>query len=163
MAFWGKSQHSHKNRIRLVVLIMNKKRDRISRIKLAAIAGFVTVGFAGLFGAFPAIERVSGNITGPPASHTSAPGEGNCTACHVGFTENFGGTGSVVISSVPAQYTLNQPVLITVTVSRTNSVTFGFQITAVDSQGNGAGTFSITQNPATMQIITGSVGGRMLH
>ena len=55
-------------------------------------------------------------LCGPP-SHTGAPGEANCTACHTSFPVNSG-TGGVTITGLPANYRPGQVVPITVTVSQ---------------------------------------------
>ena len=66
-------------------------------------------------------ERVSASSSGPSASHTNAPGEDNCTACHADFAVNSG-TGSVSISPLPANYLPNQQVSITVTTAQADAV-----------------------------------------
>jgi len=105
--------------------------------------------------------NVSASAFGPTPSHTGAPGEMNCTACHTGFEVNSG-TGSVTIGAIPATYTPNQQIPITVTTSKEDAVIYGFQLTAVDSAGRRAGTFTLpSQNPAQMQIVSGIVGGEM--
>lgn len=98
--------------------------------------------------------------SGPTAAHTGAPGEANCTACHSDFPVNSG-AGSISISGLPANYLPNRQIPVTVTVSQRNAVVFGFQITAIDSQGRKVGTFALpAQTPPQMQEITGLVGGR---
>ncbi len=104
-------------------------------------------------------EKVSASASGPSASHTNAPGESNCTECHTGTPVN-GGSGSVSIAGVPANYLPNQQISVTTTVSQSDAVIYGFQLTAVDSQGKQAGTFTVpTQSPQQLQIVNGTVGG----
>lgn len=79
--------------------------------------------------------------TGPPAGYSGAPGERNCTDCHVGAV-NSDAAGSVAISNVPQAYQPGQQYTLNVTVQRSGRVKFGFEMTAIDSSGNGAGTFA---------------------
>ena len=104
-------------------------------------------------------EKVGASSSGPSASHTNAPGEDNCTACHADFAVNSG-TGSVSISALPANYLPNQQVSITVTTAQADATIYGFQLTAIDSQGKKVGTYTLpTQNPIKMQLMDGIVGG----
>ena len=64
----------------------------------------------------------------------------------------------MVITGVPTRYETNQDIPVTVTINDSNGVLFGFQITAIDTQGRAAGTFTLpNQNPPEMQIVTGIV------
>src|SRR5215204_4024555 len=104
------------------------------------------------------VEKVSASASGPTPSHTGAPGEANCTACHTDFTVNSG-TGSVTIMGVPANYTPNQQVQVTVRTAQIGATIYGFQMTAIDSQGRRAGTFTVpAQMPARVQLDEGFVG-----
>ena len=104
-------------------------------------------------------ETVSASASGPSPSHTNAPNEDNCTTCHVSFPANSG-TGSVAIAGVPNNYLPNQSIPITVTTSQSDAVIYGFQLTAVDSQGKNVGTFTLpTQTPAQIQTVSGIVLG----
>ncbi len=127
-------------------------------VKLAIIALLaVLLGSVSLLGNK---EVAKASAVGPSASHTDAPGEDNCTSCHTSFPVNSG-MGSVVISGVPQNYGPGQQIPITVTVSQAeDAVIYGFQLTAIDASGKGAGTFTLPeQNPATIQLIPGIVGG----
>src|SRR2546423_10162293 len=77
-------------------------------------------------------------VSGPPASHTDAPGEGNCTECHTTFALNSG-NGNVTITGLPDVYTPNLEVVVTVTVNHPNGFLYGFQVTALDSMNHPAG------------------------
>jgi hypothetical protein len=100
---------------------------------------------------------VSASASGPTPSHTNAPGEANCTACHADFPVNSG-TGNVSISGIPANYRPNETRTVTVTTSQSDAVIYGFQLTALDSTGANAGTFTLpTQNPTQMQLVHGLV------
>ncbi|MBS1796327.1 MAG: VCBS repeat-containing protein [Acidobacteria bacterium] len=104
-------------------------------------------------------DKVSASASGPSASHTNAPGEDNCTACHSDFGVNSG-SGSVSISALPVNYEPNQQIPITVTTAQVGQTIYGFQFTAIDSQGRKVGTYTLPgQAPARMQLIDGLIGG----
>jgi hypothetical protein len=66
---------------------------------------------------------------GAPSGYTGAPGNGNCTACHVGAV-NSGG-GSVRISLIDAiTYGPGQLIHLTVTDSDPTAMRWGFELTA---------------------------------
>lgn len=103
-------------------------------------------------------EKTYASASGPSPSHTGAPGEANCTACHTEFPVNSG-TGSVTITGVPAIYKPNQQYQITVRTSQVGATIYGFQLTAIDSAGRKAGTYTLpTQTPPRMQLDKGFVG-----
>ncbi len=103
-------------------------------------------------------HKVSAASSGPSPSYTSAPGETNCTACHGDFTVNSG-TGNVAITGIPANYLPNQTVPLTVTVSQSDGVLYGFQLTAIDAQGRRIGSYTLpSQSPTQLQVVTGLVG-----
>ena len=138
---------------------MPKVSSRIIFAKLTVIA------LAAIFSIFCFLnfsakyERVSASASGPTASHTNAPGESNCTACHTDFPLNSG-TGSLSISGVPANYLPNQQIPVTVTVSQEDAVVYGFQLTMLDNLGRQAGTFTLpNQSPQQLQIVDGFAGG----
>jgi len=114
-------------------------------------AGFVVFGLNG--------SRVTANSGGPPASRTGAPGELTCaiSGCHESFPLNSPG-GVLSISGLPATYTPNQEITLTVTLNKAGSVVYGFEATAIDDQGKKAGDLSLTE-PARTQIFTGVVNG----
>ncbi len=132
---------------------------RIVFIKLTVIA------FAGVLAMFCFVnfsakyDKVSASASGPTPSHTGAPNENNCTACHAGSPVNSG-TGSVTISGLPVNYLPNQQIPVTVTTSQSDAVIYGFQLTAIDSQGKRVGTFTLpTQSPQQLQTVSGIVNG----
>ena len=132
---------------------------QVFRVKLfftGLAASFAIFGFLGFS---PKIDLVRASSSGPTSSHTNAPSESNCTACHTDFPLN-GGAGSMIIAGVPTNYLPNQQVPVTVTINDSNAVIFGFQMTAIDSQGKKVGTFSFpAQNPQPLKIVQGLVGG----
>jgi len=136
------------------------RSDLVLRIKIAVVVAAALVAAAGFGGSyFGGVEKVRASASGPSPSFTNAPGESNCTACHTGFPVNTG-TGGVQIGGLPATYTPGQQIPMTVTVTQVDGVTFGFQLTAVDSQGRAAGTFTVPSGtPPRTQVVTGIVGG----
>ena|SRR5436190_13453262 len=105
-------------------------------------------------------QKADASAQGPSPSHTNAPNEDNCTACHVDHAVNSG-TGSVQILVIPQTYQPGQQIPITVTTSQAGAVVYGFQLTALDQSGKTAGTFTLpTQNPAQIQIVNNIVGGQ---
>jgi hypothetical protein len=116
-----------------------------------------------------AVSLVGGRMSavassdGPPPSFTSAPGEANCSACHASNTVNDG-LGSIQISGVPANYAPGQQIQLTVTMARDDATIYGFQMTAIDSTGVKAGTFSLpAQVPAELQLRDNLVGGNLMR
>ena len=127
---------------------------RQSTLKLAVI-----VIFAGIV-AFVSLlnngQKAIASASGPSPSHTDAPGEDNCTECHIDFPVNSG-TGSVKIAGVPRIYLPGQQIPITVKTSQEDGVVYGFQLTAIDSEGRPAGTWTL-QDTIQTQIVEGFVG-----
>lgn len=132
---------------------------RSASVKLTVVGAAVVMLMAiSLLGIRPRADAAS---SGPSPSFTNAPSEANCTLCHGDFPVNSG-TGSVQITGVPAAYSLGQPVQITVRVAQADAVIYGFQMTAVDSNGDRAGTFAPpVQNPPEMQVVNGLVIDQM--
>ena len=126
------------------------------QIKLLKISIF------GLFCVMIAVYGFKGSpadafSSGSPASRTSAPGEPNCTACHGGSAVNSGG-GTLTITGLPANYSPNQEITVTVSISQSGRSKFGFQLTAIDDQGKKAGDLIVTDANRT-QLDNGTVGG----
>ncbi len=140
---------------------MNCIKKRSFLLKFAVISLAIAGGVYCVIVRFGGSDHVYASASGPSPSHTNAPGEDNCTACHVSFDVNSG-AGSVSISGIPANYLPNQQVSLTVTTadSGPSATEFGFQMTAIDRQGRSAGSFTLpAQNPARSQVVTGFVGG----
>jgi len=95
----------------------------------------------------------------PPNSHTGAPALGtfaaepNCRSCHTSYQLNSG-PGIFTISGLPTYYLPDQEVTVTVTMNQANRAAYGFQLTALDAQGNRAGTF--TSIDSRTQLANGS-------
>ncbi len=95
----------------------------------------------------------------PPAGRTGAPGETTCVSCHIGTLNS--GAGKVEIEGVPSAYTPNEEFTLIVRVSHPERRRWGFQITALDSQNNPAGTMLAVNTTQTTTINgTGSLTGR---
>jgi hypothetical protein len=100
-----------------------------------------------------------GFASGPPAGHTGGPDEQLCTRCHVGTPND--GNGSVLITGLPATYEPGQEVTVTVRVQRADRRRWGFQITALDSSNQPAGTFRLVDTNLTRIVNgTGPLTGR---
>ena len=110
---------------------------------------------------------VWGNSTGMPGDRSGVSGgiDASCSTfgCHFDFDQNFG-LGAVGISGLPTQWVPGTTYTIDVTVSDPNpdldASAFGFQMTAVDSVGVQAGSFS----PASgIEVQASEVGGHLLE
>ena len=99
-------------------------------------------------------------VTGPDAGYTDAPGDlGNCTSCHDTYHDPNVGPGSVRMNGVPASYNPGQEYTLSVTVQQGIRQRFGFQLTAVDQNGNRAGTLAPMSSDSQVNPDTGA-GGR---
>jgi hypothetical protein len=126
---------------------LRRRYLKLSIICLAAlIAAYVFTG-----------RKASAFSSGPPASHTNAPGEDNCTVCHSSFALNSG-PGNLHVTGLPVNYLPNQLVPVTVTVNQVDAVVYGFQLTALDREGRQAGTLIVTDSQHT-QSLSNTVGG----
>ncbi|HEY7547238.1 MAG TPA: choice-of-anchor V domain-containing protein [Blastocatellia bacterium] len=100
------------------------------------------------------------SASGPEPRYTGAPGDiGNCVNCHDTFHEANVGPGSVTITNVPEVYTPGQQYTLTVTVQQSGRSKFGFQLTAIDSDGDRAGTLTTVSSDTQINPLTGT-GGR---
>ncbi len=132
-----------------------KRKPTLVKLSVVFIAAVFSIFCFQKF--FVNSDKVSASAFGPTPSFTNAPGEANCTACHTDFQVNSG-TGSVTIGTLPAAYTPNQQISITVTTSQADAVIYGFELTALDNLGRRAGNFTLpTQDPEQMQVVTGIV------
>jgi hypothetical protein len=106
---------------------------------------------------------------GAPPGVTGAPGEGNCTLCHVGTANS--GAGSVKINVIGATtYSPGQTLHLTVTDSDPTAMRWGFELTArLGSDGTQpAGALSLAQGetlaqlngaPGSLQYVTHTTAG----
>ncbi|MFN0109451.1 MAG: choice-of-anchor V domain-containing protein [Blastocatellia bacterium] len=122
----------------------------------------IFVFFCALFLAFGLKGApVNANSSGPPLSRTGAPGELTCNSsgCHNTSVINSG-NGVLSITGLPANYSPDQEVNITVTLSLSGRVRFGFEATLVDDQGRKAGTITVTDSART-QLGSNPVGANL--
>jgi hypothetical protein len=130
-------------------------------IKLSVIFIATLFAFFAFFFVKPNYEQTKASAFGPSTSHTNAPGEDNCTACHATFPVNSG-TGNLQISGLKLNYLPNQQIPVTVTLNDENAVVYGFQVVAIDSQGRDVGTYTLpTQTIPQMFTLQGLVGNNV--
>ena len=87
---------------------------------------------------------------GPPAGVTGAPGEGTCVQCHNGTLNS--GAGSIAILGVPDQYQPGEEVTLTVRLRHPDRQRWGFQLTALNGNNDGVGTFTLVDRSTTRLI-----------
>jgi uncharacterized protein (TIGR03437 family) len=125
-------------------------------VKLALLSLFtLTIIFGGLAG-----RSVLADPDGAPVSRSGAPGETTCAAsgCHSTFTLNSG-TGKLQMTGLPADgYTPGQVIPITVTMTQSGIVRWGFELTVLDETGKAVGTLAVTDSTRT-RLRTGTVSG----
>ncbi len=144
--------------------------DLISKttfIKTAVIVGVALIAAVGLSDLGTNFRKASASASGPSPSFTAAPylpgcascpTENNCTSCHSGSPNS--GPGAVTIAGVPANYLPGQVFPLTITVEDPNAVIYGFQMVAINRNGENAGTLSVpAANPQPLQVISGFVNG----
>lgn len=103
------------------------------------------------------------SVFGPEARYTSAPGDiGNCTVCHDDRQVNSG-PGSVTLTNIPDVYTPGQAYDLTVTVQQSGRSKFGFQLTAIDSDGNRVGTLATKGSDTEINSVTGTKGRQYIQ
>ncbi|HVG22056.1 MAG TPA: Reeler domain-containing protein, partial [Blastocatellia bacterium] len=99
-------------------------------------------------------------VTGPEPGYTGAPKDvGNCTACHDHPGQPGVGPGSVRVDGLPQFYQPGQTYPLTVTVQQAGRQRFGFQLTALDSSDERAGTLQSVSSDTQVIAETG-FGGR---
>ena len=134
---------------------------KILFIKLSVIAAALLIAVFGFHQFAADSQRVSASAFGPTPAHTGAPNESNCTSCHTGSPINTA-PGMVSINGLPADYLPNQIVPVAVTVSHPDAIIFGFQLTAIDSEGKRVGTFTLPeQSPQQLQTVNALAGGQI--
>lgn len=108
-------------------------------VPLCALFAFLFIGATGSAFAF------SG---GPLDEKTGAPNEGTCADCHVGNDLNSP-DGSLMLVDIPETYMPNEVYEIVVELAHANQSLWGFEITALDADSAGAGTFKIVDEANT--------------
>ncbi|HMQ02614.1 MAG TPA: FG-GAP-like repeat-containing protein [Pyrinomonadaceae bacterium] len=137
-------------------------------VKVALVTGASLLAIVVVINSGPGGDLAKASVSGPSPSFTSAPlqfecptcpRENNCTACHSGSQPNSG-PGEVIISGLPLNYLPGQTVPVTVTVNDENAVIYGFQMVAVNKNGENAGTITLPPaSPQQLQVISGFVNG----
>jgi|SRR5436853_2216413 len=100
---------------------------------------------------------------GPERAHTGAPGDlGDCTVCHDDRVPANSGGGRIQIGNFPALYNPSQTYTLTVNVqdSSPGRRRWGFQLTAIDSNGNRAGTLAPLGSDTQIATTGSAVGDR---
>jgi uncharacterized protein (TIGR03437 family) len=103
-------------------------------------------------------NRARASSSGPPASHTNAPGELNCaiSGCHT--SQVNGGPGTLTLSGLPEiGYVPNERYDVTIRLSQNSRSRFGFQLTVLDDQGRMAGDFDVLE-PLRTEVVSARVG-----
>ena len=91
---------------------------------------------------------------GAPASRTGAPGEANCTGCHLGTANDGTTTSSISFSGNNNEYQAGQTYNMSLSISNGSNKN-GFQIVAFDANNSNAGSLTVT-DPTNTSIVTGS-------
>lgn len=95
--------------------------------------------------------------SGAPEEHSGAPGEQNCTACHLGRVNS--GTGKVTIEAVnAATYAIGQKMRIRVTIEDPNAMRWGFESTARAESNTSVSVGTIAPSDGNTQV--SSIGNR---
>ncbi len=124
--------------------------------KLSIIGAFCALFLLFEFNGSPADAFSSS----PFASRAGAPALGSfaqetsCAECHAGTVN--GGGGSLTITA-PASYSPGQNVAVTVTINQAGRVFFGFELTALNDQGQKAGDLLVSGDGRTM-LVNGANG-----
>lgn len=86
-------------------------------------------------------------ISIPPTSMTGAPGESNCTSCHSGNANS--GPGSVALVNPPLNYVPGTAYTLQVKVTDATKSRFGFEMVALNSSNQQAGSFTLVTSTNT--------------
>lgn len=107
------------------------------------------ISAAGVFGMLFLLDTpvVTASSTNPLAALTGAPSENLCIDCHASFPLNSG-PGALTIQA-PASYVPNQVYRITVRVQQPGQSRWGFQVTALNTANESAGTLVVTDTLRT--------------
>jgi uncharacterized protein (TIGR03437 family) len=126
---------------------------RIYLFKLLLVALFAGLSLAAF------LQRPArASSSGPPASHTGAPGEQTCATagCHTGAVNQ--GSGALTLSGLPEiGYVPGASYFVTVTLAQAARTRFGFQMTVIDDRGRAAGTWDNLE-PGRVEMVSARVG-----
>lgn len=125
---------------------MQDRNRRKSQTRSKAAITILFAVAALIYFAAAARPRVDASAMGPSPSFTGAPLENNCTVCHTTNPVNTG-SGNIAITGVPAAYVPGQEIELTVVVTKEDTVIYGFQLTAVGTDGDTVGTFTVPSEP----------------
>lgn len=95
---------------------------------------------------------------GAPSGRTGAPGEANCTACHNGSAQDGSGVNELILNDGGTEYTAGETVPMTLTLTD-DAIKNGFQLVALKTNDEMAGSFTITDNTNT-KFVTSSLLNR---
>jgi len=117
--------------------------------------GLITFLIISLFVFQSHINRVN-NSNFPPINCTGAPNAFTCQFCHSSFAENMPG-GSISLQGIPASFSVGKsyPFSINIHHFAKDRKKFGYDLTALDANGNQIGT--ITTNNAFSTINSGEL------
>src|SRR5215475_10046713 len=129
----------------------------------------IIAAFCALFILFELNSSPAGAFSsGPFASRSGAPALGgfpqetSCVECHTGTANSGGGTLTI---TAPASYSPGQSVTVTVTINQAGRALFGFELTALNDQGQKTG--DLVSSDGRTQIVSGmgALAGRqyILH
>lgn len=104
-----------------------------------------------------AVEATPLFSSGPPTQMASnRPFFANCTQCHSGTINSA--NASLTMNGVPAVYTPGATYTLTVSLSHSTAMRWGFEVVAQDPDGGQAGNFTVTDPVNTQrQLGTGGV------
>ena len=106
---------------------------------------------------------VSGNnLGGPIESDRSGVNGVTCSrsGCHFDLPVNTG-AGNIAIGGLPSEWSPGVAYTLTVTITDSNASLYGFQMTAVDSNGAQAGSFAAGDTKS--RVMEGTAGGHILQ
>ncbi|MCA1815052.1 MAG: PQQ-dependent sugar dehydrogenase [Acidobacteria bacterium] len=128
---------------------------RTNLAKLCAVALFAALGAFALFDDQLATRRAYARSAGPDPGFTGAPGEKKCDECHVPDAGSVA-PGAIHINA-PASYIPGQTYQLGFTSSNSDPTRarWGFQMTALDDNGNPAGTLAPLGDGLT-HVVTGA-------
>lgn len=103
-----------------------------------------------------AVEATPLFSSGPPTGVASnRPGFSNCTQCHSGVVNSS--NAALAITGVPAVYTPGATYTLTIQLTQSTAMRWGFELTAQNKSGGAAGSFTIT-DAANTQLLAGAGG-----
>lgn len=115
-----------------------RAKQLTTAVLLVLVTAGLTVGFSG----------------GPPDSHTGAPGENNCRACHGSFVLNASG-GSIAIAASAPIYNPGDTLVIDVDLERAGKTAWGFESTVLRTSNNtDVGTMLVTMAAHTQKSVS---------